>query len=888
MLIPLIAAMFATTDAEAQRPILGTQVPESDRDSLLAQVAPLLEMTEEEMLALVPAQAGLYFTDCPNCDEGYQEGQFAVNWKPTDIPPYELAQPEQMRCKYCAHVYPSDLYPMDDVLKVESPTGETHRYPFWADDEGYRHFFAARLDYLKIRAMEEAANAFARLHVLTGEADHARRSALIIHRFGEVYPGYCYHVDLPFREKEILPGNIAPKDRRSNYRTAHWTWWSYMDVPRKLVEAYDLIAEADALGELSRELGTDVVSDIELFLVYATDDVLDQRDDYTNMSPGMWGDFVRVGRVVGRPEYVHEAILRLRRFVEPRFFYDGAWKEGAPSYHSQTVSNLGVVIDVARGYSDPPGYEHPATGERFDDLDVAGEFPLLEKAAAFLDLMCLPNGRMVPVHDTWHNGSWRAREESTAFLLPGLGHACLARGAGDAQVQAHLTWSPGYGHVHFDGLSLIFFAGGKELLSDVGYTHTKARGVTLATAGHNTVVIDLLNQTADKSTYGALRYFDASDSDCQLVSVDNPHVYPDVASKYRRTLGLIGAGGDACYLLDVFEVTGGDQHDYFLHGCADEPSSVAATAEGARLAGEGVDSLLPDGFEFKPGEAETDAWDIVEPAYAYGYLANVVAHRPGDGIATVDHSFEGQEAGLRTFVLTTKGDELMTGTSPAIRGAGENDAEIDQHHRPFALLRRRGGESTFISLSEPHAGAPAITSARVLEMPGTVAAVEVAMGARTHLILVGASGASGSYRDLALKADAELAILVIEGDELTRATVVGGSVAWGEVTVESGATAAHGLLGVDRDSRSLLVDGAFAPTEGSTILVDHAGERVSPYTVEAVAPVGDATRITTTQDPGFIWDPETATATFELLPGTTYVGPHGVRQMPVTHFTPPG
>jgi len=182
-------------------------------------------MTYEQMLALIPTQSGLYFADCPNCTGGYQEGQFAADWEPTDIPPYDLAHPEQMRCKYCAHVYPSERYPMEEVLAVESPMGGTHRYPYWTSENGSRHFFAARLDYLKIHAMERAANALARMFVLTGEGDCARRSLQIIHRFGQVFPGYCYHFRTAGMCRCTTLGTRVVKRLHSNLRPSCCRPW---------------------------------------------------------------------------------------------------------------------------------------------------------------------------------------------------------------------------------------------------------------------------------------------------------------------------------------------------------------------------------------------------------------------------------------------------------------------------------------------------------------------------------------------------------------------------------------------------------------------------------------------------------------------------------------
>ena len=60
------------------------------------------------------------------------------------------------------------------------------------------------------------------------------------------------------------------------------------------------------------------------------------------------------------------------------------------------------------------------------------------------------------------------------------------------------------------------------------------------------------------------------------MSVDNPQVYPGLTDRYRRTVALVKLSATDCYLVDCFEVQGGKQHDYFLHGSADEPQTLTA------------------------------------------------------------------------------------------------------------------------------------------------------------------------------------------------------------------------------------------------------------------------------------------------------------------------
>ena len=109
----------------------------------------------------------------------------------------------------------------------------------------------------------------------------------------------------------------------------------------QLLEAYDLLADSGELAKLGAEQGRDVPAETRKLLTTMTEEVLGNKDDLTNMSPGMWADIIMSGRVLERPEWVHLSLGRLRQMVHSQFFYDGFWMEGTPSYGSQVVGSLG-------------------------------------------------------------------------------------------------------------------------------------------------------------------------------------------------------------------------------------------------------------------------------------------------------------------------------------------------------------------------------------------------------------------------------------------------------------------------------------------------------------------------------------------------------------------
>lgn len=881
-----VILMLASGCASAvEHPALPVSLDTSRIESYRQSVQPLMAMTEAEMLKLIPTQSGLYFVGCVNCNGGMQEGQLSK---------WDVKEPDVVRCAFCGQAYPSDKYPMDKVLEVKNPRGEVQKYPYyecrpawWHEKEPYRCYFGARVDEHKMRYMENAASTLARLYALTKDPTCARRAALILHRFSEVFPGYCYHFDYPFQQKVIYEGEVNPKDYRAGYRTARWTWWAYMDISRKLLEAYDLIANSGELEKLSKEKNTNAAADVEKMLTLAAEQVLGNRDDLTNMSPGMWADLITTGRVLGKPDCVHTALGRLRRFLTEQFFYDGSWREGAPSYHSQVMGMLGAVMTAAKGYSDPAGYKDATSGERFDSLDLERDLTEVARTREAFMKMRLPNGRLVPVHDTWWTNGGAALDSSSSFLLPALGHAMLGWGKGADQTQVHLTWSPGYGHIHYDGLSVTLWAKGKELLSDLGYTHTKWREWTLGTAAHNTVVVDLTNQTATPDTYGNLRYFDASDNFCQIVSVDNPQVYPGVMNTYRRTVALVAIDVANSYHVDLFEVEGGKQLDYFLHGSADDPQKLTISSSSSTPIFSPVPSLLPAGYQFTPGRSEND-YHMGDVGHAYGYMSNMrQTHFDQPSVIALDYALEQPGVGLRVHTVTEPGDELVLGTNPAIRQAKDDDNKLDQFKRSFAMLRRHGGKTLFSSVIEPYGDEPLIASVKRLDWPNVALALEITLPDRRDIMIYNARGMAANWNGKSLTATAEFALLSVQNGVVAHATVVAGAVNWGGFSLKTEPVSEHRLLGVDRKdgSGSLLVEGKFLPPKETVVTVDHAGKRVSPYTVTSSSSEGQNSRLMLAEDPGFTWNAATRTSQFVFLPMTSYSGEHLVRLTPVAHLT---
>ncbi|NCO92393.1 MAG: hypothetical protein AUJ96_02625 [Armatimonadetes bacterium CG2_30_66_41] len=836
--------------AAAQQEVFPVKDDAATRNSLEQSVAYLASLPEETMLALVPEQSGIFFTDCPNCDKGTQDrGNF--DWTPE--------RPHEIRCKDCGAVYSGNSkYPDEGVLVVQAPGG-VHRYPYHErPSDKYRIFFRAHADYWAREYLADKCRDFAKLYALTGDESQARRAAAILLRFAQVYPGYAYHFDYPFQEKRFAPYTQNRIEGVPAYRTARWSWWAYMDVSLELAEAYRHVRGGPPLKAMA---GGAAVEKIERDLLGAMGEfVLGFEETYSNMSPGMWRDVILTGRVLQRPKWVHEAVRRFEQFLQERFLYDGHWMETAPSYCSQVIGGLQIVLDATKAHSDPPGYTDAKAGRRFDDLDLSKDTPQYALATRALLAPRFPDGRLIPVNDTWWTNGRGARESMEPVLLPGLGVAVMGGGQSDRQYHAYLDFTSGVQHKHADALSLGLFAFGKELLADIGYTHTKDRAWANCTMSHNTVVVNGLDSLMDPDWAGnRVRAFAADGKGVHVADVASVSAYTDTASRYRRTLLTIGQDSADCYLIDVFQVGGGKQHDYLLHGSADDDST--AQTEGVELK-PFVGTLLNPGVAFVAPNGESDG---VGRGGGYGFVHSLASGRPDRPFALDFRLAALPEVGTRTWLLPEADTEGFLGQAPSVCRAGSSDSELGKYQAPFFCARRTGDSlsSTFVAVHEPVKGTPHVATPPQVERGNGSVFVTLDRGdlGRDYAVIATDGPVELTQRtpDGDLSFAGRYAFLRTRNGKVTEAHLVGGSrLKLGDFVLEAAPSWQGQIRAVTRERRGE-AGGYFEVAEtippavvGLTLIVTHADDSAQAYQVVSVEPSPDGgTRVFVREDPGF-------------------------------------
>lgn len=681
VVILLLGTASYAADQRGDRP--RSSVGESEAISLE-------KLSLEEVAALVPTASGMRYIGCPSCDGGSQENG-VLRWQP--------GMGDSVRCRFCKMTFPNPQYPNNKEIRITAPDGTIQIYRYHESATKRQYFYEAHAWFEQMMWMRSSAVRLAEHYRKTGDLNSADRAAVILARFAQVVPGYAIRFDFPFRPKQFFPANQRfPYDGIAPYRAAKFDSWAFMDIPDDLSGAWKILKDAKYdYSRLGNRFGPDPSALIEKDLLrLLVENTAAIKDIYHNMSPGMYRDMFRVGRDLGEPKYVHDAVDRFRKLLDDKFFSDGWWAEGATSYHRQTIESLGRFAEAVNGYTDPPEW----TKDRFDNLDLLRDAPMYRRARQVWAESVLPNGHMIPINDTWASTVIKPTTSSASRLWPNMGQALLGAGSGDNQVCLGLNWSGNYGHAHMDNGSIFLYAFGHEMLPDIGYSHTRWHNWTINSASHNMVVVDERSQadkgTSETTTQGNLRWYDASDAHVRMIDLDASPAYPGVET-YRRRLALVHAAEGFDYVIDRFDVEGGKIHDLFLHGSADEPGRLETSVPIETA----VASLVPEwgGCGNYIGEGDKDL--VGTKFHAYDLLKEVYSS-PAAGMWNATWRYDSQ--GLRSHMITPKGSTLYRYTSPMIRPAGNLDANLSKYMTPGIMARHQGGKSVFATIHEPFRG----------------------------------------------------------------------------------------------------------------------------------------------------------------------------------------
>lgn len=691
-----VATAYQSDSSRVRHPVSSQILTDINRitktkvSSLSEQIVLIKDLSAQQIRSLISDMNGFGGCPCPNCGE--------------DTLKFNINELYKIKCTNCGAVYPNRKFPSDRSIQFINPHGKKIIYRYHSNGGG-RYFIPGKIRRERHLTLSKAALASAMLYHHTKKEKYANLALIIIDRFADVYPSWCVHYD----HVKWLKG-VAEK-RPWPYFGGKWNYWHYLDMPIDLIYAYDLIYDSKALYEYDANFGNNARQNIENFFRSAYKFIMECNEDHGmvvgNMTPYTCRHLIACGRVIDEPDMIHTAVNWMQRLCANNFYFDGMWSEGALGYHSQTVSNLLRAEKALDGYSDPVGYVDTKYGIVINGKTPYVDYNCAEELIDFPEKVLYPDGSYSRIHDTDWNRK-KAPPDDLNIELNGFGHFAIGRGEGDDVIQAHLHFCPllKYSHMHSDHLNIIIFGAGRELVSDIGYARGKHRYFATSQIGHNVVAVDwtqppiplrtkmdYISKPIDpmnNSKSGLLAYDPGVTSDkwIQLIEAESLNAFGINLPMYRRALMLIGANRKRSYLMDVFRIEGGTQHDWLLHGSSDEDMATS------------TDTMLkPMKGTLASGKNEFGQTVRVAPSFSYG-IDNLKLAPVDDGLRFI---WRGKKSGasLISWILPITGGKAIFGEAPSCRRTGPTKRDMGKYKMPFIDLRNAGNnyhQNTYIAI----------------------------------------------------------------------------------------------------------------------------------------------------------------------------------------------
>lgn len=833
----------------------------------------------ERLLQMIPAKSGTSILGLPENPDLHPVGLF--DWDPSF--------PDQIVSKSGSHVYPNANHPEDKTLQVRNAKGELVEYPYYEDGSGKKYFFSAFVDFKKREYVLKQTALLAELDPLG--------AARLLNRFADVYEGYVPIYDFMW--------NFYPISLQSGPPYPHyggvWSSWFFMDLEalKSLAKAYETVKKTDAFDLLSVELGIDVSEKLKNKMFKPSVDYMRTFTTWnSNMDYMLWSGLIAIGNAIDYPDYVHEAIDRIGSFASKQFMFDGFWNEVTVSYHMQSYAGLRDSLKALQGWGDPAGYVSSRTGRRVESLDMGTEFPFLKQSAVIQNLLAYPDGKLLPINDTWaYDISDAPDTEAGSFLLSAAGVGRTTIGEGTEQSQLYMSYSPKFGHNHWDPLNIMYYAKGQELLPDVGYTHSKYGMWTRSTMSHNTVLVDSKDMEADKlglNGKGQISAFISSDETVQVMKAGEENGYAMTSEYDREPWQIAFPGSDDGYVLDLFRVAGGSRHEYTLHGDANRDAAFTTSLPMQSYG----PYLLPEGTPVIPPVDQYDKGSAGDEYYGYLYIRDVSRGQVEDGqyrvtLSTQDPGENGAErAGMQIIGLTDPGEsELFLGRSPSLRMTrtvyNDSNDVADLYTMPTMVLRREGSDlkSTFITAMEPYAAgdSPQIEQVERLVPDRSEegdAAVKVSYGTTTDIILSSPESGEKPLIIGNIRLDGKMGFIRLENGVVTKMMLMDGTRLVYDDREVTGAGSSFGVIDeVYRKADGQALDAFGTSTAvsadaiGQYMIVEHPDGSSDGYKITDVLAENGGTKLVIEGEPGFVIYPDGASE-LKFYPSTRWKGNH--------------
>lgn len=398
-------------------------------------------------------------------------------------------------------------------------------------------------------------------------------------------------------------------------------------------------------------------------------------------------------------------------------------------------------------------------------------------------------------------------------LIDGYGVSIFESGAGEHRRAVMLNYTSLVGHRQSDELYLELYARGVSLLPDLGYPRTWTYTTRFDTNSltHNTVTVD---ETPPGWVFGGIcRLFHTGNGVHVVTASHDPYRLgsvplgkPDAKAVdlYERTVVMVDLDEERFYVVDLFAVNGGEQHDQSWHALLEDvtpPDLDWATQDGGTLAGPDVG--MYGNWTDRWGRSRDDA---------FSFMAHVRRATLEAPAAWTWYSGLDKQDAVRLHVVPVDGPVRI------IQAKGKTPVRPDDWWLDYTFVRREvdnGEASRFLTVIEAFQHQqPVIRGVKVVnQAPLTVEIAHVTGTDRITLDIPLTSSSHGRHRALGVRVESE-------GRDVGVGSLGGG---YHQTRITA----------VDYDTKQITIDDDPAVRIGAPIRI-HSDNRSSMYHAAAV------------------------------------------------------
>lgn len=569
--LTLLLALGASSEAQTEPPHPILAIPNVTNSTTLANTI-LSSWTETNYVAkFVPRQAPR--RDGTAFAAAVVAGDTSWSWS--------ASAPDQITSKPSNKVFPGAAGYTQLTQTVTVLDGSSVAVPYYiaAGTTSQKSLVQAVIDFKKSEKLRTDLNALADAYMDSGATHaarnqaYARRIALALYEWGKYVPKY-FMTEL--NSAVLISGGVNYMASDNIHRcSARNGFGEELNLSELL--AFDAIYDSPALVTLSAELGLDVREFIRTNLLGNMGDFF-----VKHMTPavGTSGNLPsasqilsKIARVINRPDYLPWLDGYFDFVVSNRLNREGT-----------ILESLGYSINYIRtvktGVSDATNYylSRPADTQALIDAQshLNGFSNFLQQGINSFFPISVPNGQFPAFGDTTDQGFFlpsttpKTSNVGSSGIMGAYGAVSLGAGTGANSVQLNQMASGDENHKRSDTAAFVLYAFGNEMLGNIRYFNgSLERQFTEQPIAHNMVTIDradMSSRSANTDGSGDITLFEPGIDGLAATEIDGQRIYSAKASRYQRIMLLNTRDLNKPYAVDVFRVTGGQKHEYSLHG----------------------------------------------------------------------------------------------------------------------------------------------------------------------------------------------------------------------------------------------------------------------------------------------------------------------------------